>query len=401
VIVTCEECSTQFQLDDAKVPARGIRVRCSRCKHAFLVTPAGISPSDRIQQAAADALERGASSVPETTRDLPSGAETDDSGAEADWQFNHEFGGRDDDKVRAPDRMAVARDAIDELLGSSGGSGPTPERSRAPRPDPFDRPVPDLRGVGASDLLERPARAPAEAREVEAPRAEPEAPPQTAREDAPDPNALSIGSIFTKAQEIESEAVAAQVAAASVDVEADSASTAWMRRVAAGVGWAVVVALTGAVLYGSAVPGAVASGETAASQRLDGVEATSVEGRWIENVLAGPIYVISGSLRFTGSTPAGSLLAVELLDRQGRALDVPRAPVGPVLAARSLREEDPALLTKTHAQAALRLARVPLAGGERRRFQAVFADVPPAAVAFRLVEGPGAPAAAPSGGPSS
>ena len=39
MVITCEGCSTRFQLDDARVPAQGIRVRCSRCKHAFLAKP--------------------------------------------------------------------------------------------------------------------------------------------------------------------------------------------------------------------------------------------------------------------------------------------------------------------------------------------------------------------------
>ena len=37
VIVTCQQCATQFHLDDAKVPESGIKVRCSRCKFAFQV----------------------------------------------------------------------------------------------------------------------------------------------------------------------------------------------------------------------------------------------------------------------------------------------------------------------------------------------------------------------------
>ena len=41
MIVTCERCATQFQLDDGKVKGEGIRVRCSRCKHAFFVAAPG------------------------------------------------------------------------------------------------------------------------------------------------------------------------------------------------------------------------------------------------------------------------------------------------------------------------------------------------------------------------
>ncbi len=45
MIVTCEECSTTFALDDALVKNEGSKVRCSRCRHVFTVFPPP-SPSD-------------------------------------------------------------------------------------------------------------------------------------------------------------------------------------------------------------------------------------------------------------------------------------------------------------------------------------------------------------------
>ena len=39
MIVTCTSCLTKFNLDDSKIPAKGARVRCSRCKHVFYVVP--------------------------------------------------------------------------------------------------------------------------------------------------------------------------------------------------------------------------------------------------------------------------------------------------------------------------------------------------------------------------
>jgi predicted Zn finger-like uncharacterized protein len=37
MIVTCASCLTKFNLDESKIPARGAKVRCSRCKHVFFV----------------------------------------------------------------------------------------------------------------------------------------------------------------------------------------------------------------------------------------------------------------------------------------------------------------------------------------------------------------------------
>ena len=39
MIVTCASCLTKFNLDESRIPAKGTKVRCSRCQHVFLVTP--------------------------------------------------------------------------------------------------------------------------------------------------------------------------------------------------------------------------------------------------------------------------------------------------------------------------------------------------------------------------
>ena len=37
MIVTCASCLTKFNLEDSRIPAKGAKVRCSRCKHVFYV----------------------------------------------------------------------------------------------------------------------------------------------------------------------------------------------------------------------------------------------------------------------------------------------------------------------------------------------------------------------------
>jgi len=39
MIITCASCLTKFNLDDSRVSAEGVKVRCSRCKHVFYVAP--------------------------------------------------------------------------------------------------------------------------------------------------------------------------------------------------------------------------------------------------------------------------------------------------------------------------------------------------------------------------
>jgi predicted Zn finger-like uncharacterized protein len=39
MIITCASCLTKFNLDDSRIPTKGVKVRCSRCKHIFYVAP--------------------------------------------------------------------------------------------------------------------------------------------------------------------------------------------------------------------------------------------------------------------------------------------------------------------------------------------------------------------------
>ena len=39
MIVTCASCLTKFSLDESKIPAKGAKVRCSRCQHVFFIVP--------------------------------------------------------------------------------------------------------------------------------------------------------------------------------------------------------------------------------------------------------------------------------------------------------------------------------------------------------------------------
>lgn len=37
MIIQCEKCQTRFRLDDSRVTAKGVKVRCTKCKHVFAV----------------------------------------------------------------------------------------------------------------------------------------------------------------------------------------------------------------------------------------------------------------------------------------------------------------------------------------------------------------------------
>jgi predicted Zn finger-like uncharacterized protein len=40
MIIQCEKCQTKFRLDDSRVTDKGVKVRCTRCKHVFMVQKA-------------------------------------------------------------------------------------------------------------------------------------------------------------------------------------------------------------------------------------------------------------------------------------------------------------------------------------------------------------------------
>jgi predicted Zn finger-like uncharacterized protein len=61
MIVTCPNCTTRLQLDDAKVPARAFSVRCPKCQQIINAQP----PAPPAQR---DAVAAGAGGMPVSTR---------------------------------------------------------------------------------------------------------------------------------------------------------------------------------------------------------------------------------------------------------------------------------------------------------------------------------------------
>ena len=87
MIVTCESCSTQFQLDDAKVPKSGLQVQCSRCDHVFFTGPQACPDVDSPEDLAVDALLSDSRADFDTDSDGLLGEDVGGEG-ESDWEFN-------------------------------------------------------------------------------------------------------------------------------------------------------------------------------------------------------------------------------------------------------------------------------------------------------------------------
>ena len=39
MFVSCDHCFAEYELDDAKIPAGGARLRCKSCDHFFVIVP--------------------------------------------------------------------------------------------------------------------------------------------------------------------------------------------------------------------------------------------------------------------------------------------------------------------------------------------------------------------------
>jgi len=411
VIITCEQCQTQFQLDDSRIPERGARVRCSRCKHAFFVKPAG-EAGDPVEHAVEQALAEDEVERSGSTQELgPAAALRAEAGEESDWEFDD--GGRDPE----PD-LAAAREVVDDLLAPAdeapsgqaehgllgADSGVDDDIDSLLDSNDYSA---DLGETGpAGPVMEEPAVASAEPEPAAPPVPEKAADPPPLKSEARAPEE-DLGSpenweFFAEEQEawpsreadLERTPIGQiplgpvpKLERPPIDVNVEPSKIGQrLRQVAHAAGWLSVALLVLGGLHGGIVarragPMALRTAQTAA-----GFEASAVTGRWLDNAAVGPIFVISGKLVRAGSYPAvpGSWLAVRLFDENGVMLAEQAAVAGPALPEQRLREEDPRELRAAQAQGALAMAGAPLVPGDTWAFQAILTDLPEAASRFDL-----------------
>ncbi|HEB90676.1 MAG TPA: hypothetical protein ENI85_13980, partial [Deltaproteobacteria bacterium] len=116
MIVTCEECSTSFQLDEARIPMTGARVRCSRCKHAFFLPHPDASPARAADAIAEEAATDPMAGVPPAASDAAvDRAETPVGSGEVEpeeeeWQFSKEIRVEGDEESASGEDFGPAPD---------------------------------------------------------------------------------------------------------------------------------------------------------------------------------------------------------------------------------------------------------------------------------------------------
>jgi len=401
--VTCEQCATQFHLDDAKVPPGGARVRCSRCKHAFFIEPPGKAPElGPIDRAAQDALDAEAPPAPDPTEDLsaPSSEvgsdfdDSDDPSNESDWEFNQGPIGGDLSAQEEPGGgRDVAREAIDDLLGSR----PAPRVAAAPRA-----------GRGAPRASEE-----TDFGAVEEDLGSPESWDLLA-DDSPSASGAgaSLEPSGAGAQTRRDPALVARLGGLATPVaewtppSEPSVVLAWIARMGHVIGWSATSLLFVIVAIVTLTPAIAPNAEADfGTQPLAGLEAQKISGRWVENAVASALFVVSGRLVNPTAVPAalGTRIGVRLLDANGNRLPGESAAAGPVILEWELREADPAGLQARQAEGGRALAAEVIQPGQSLAFEAVVRDMPMAASRFvlePLAPGKGVPLAA-AGGPAS
>jgi len=157
----------------------------------------------------------------------------------------------------------------------------------------------------------------------------------------------------------------------------------WSDRISAIVGWGAVLLMMIVALVGGLVSNSSDARAPAGSWSGAGFEADQIVGRWVDNAVAGSIYVVSGRIRGAPGSDRASQksLGIRLFDTAGREIDRAPIPLGPAVPERILRESSPAELDAFQARRADRIAAV---GARWVSFDAVLTDLPRFAGRFEL-----------------
>lgn len=336
MIVNCERCASQFQLDEEKVPVGGTKVRCSRCQHAFVVSPPGLPDEDLAETWVRETLG-GERAEPDAF-----GADPDGDSDESDWQFNE-----DPRPGEAEPELDAARQAVESLLG-----GAPEAEAQIATPAEFagldlDDGVDDF-GAEADPLdvegeLDFGADPPEAADPLDEPSnwnlldgdPSPASPTSYVAVPAPDSAQTRV------AAAPEPRGIAQPLVGLPGSADAARESS-WVARFGAIGGWAVVAAGIAMCLYGGLVAEPTPA-PTVSSYAGDGFEIDGIQSHWIDNASAGPVFVISGRMRRAeGTSPWDAVpLEIQLLDGSGAPIDGTRTAIGPEIPARYLRESSP------------------------------------------------------------
>lgn len=392
-------------------------MRCSRCKHAFFVAPSQGGKEAAIDEVVAEVTGAGGAPVPEVTQDL---GDTQSDGAdleprkepaqlpadrrgpgdfEEDWEFNDDSPSESPGKAEAPPPEFDGFDVAAPDLGAEPSpqqtvpddeeSAPEPDAETSPDLEPRVDPVESIRvrDAGLDSLSSDDLGSPEEWDFVGTAEAEllPEFNPEEAAPESVVPSVEETSSDSPAPVLADSPTAAPVVPAGSVRV----VLRARLADLGAIACWILVALAFGVGM--SAVftqPSETSAGSVPAEIAVSGVALTAsgVEGRLVENALAGNLLVVSGSLENRGGDllRPGRAIWVQLVSAKGDPIDGATAAAGRALAHGRLRERDPDWLRRDLERSAVEIARRSLRPGESVRFDAVFEFIPDAAAGWVL-----------------
>ncbi len=163
MIIQCEKCQTRFRLDDARVTDRGVKVRCTKCKHVFKVQKEGSesglfepevamadfsspAPRDEAPAAAPENQQVAAESFQDTPVDFGTPEETSTPSEPADTGGEIDFSSLDfGEDESEPDSTSPSTLPVDAFTGR--GSDPAPEVPRKEALQGLDFSDDDMFGV--------------------------------------------------------------------------------------------------------------------------------------------------------------------------------------------------------------------------------------------------------------
>jgi predicted Zn finger-like uncharacterized protein len=442
VFVSCDHCFAEYELDDAKIPAGGARLRCKNCDQTFVIVPSETSDLQSAGDLAHDALaaevpdeadldpERG--SALEENFDLDgdsergSSVEEDfDPDGESDWEFNDQVENSEPEVDEEASESAfeqdgdwvdlsAAEDVVDDLLESSGAIetdaaaavddllGEIDTDAAAAVDDPLGEvdTADSQLGESGGDLTsgsEFPSKR-LDLGDAEAFDGSGGDPATDGGNSFDDPSKWDL---FDQPAEIDASAASAGLESPPVSAARDGAraeprvelsvamadnvraTARWTDRISEIVGWGVVILMMITALVAGLTSKSSDARAPAGSWSGAGFEADQIVGRWVDNAIAGSIYVVSGRIRGAPGSDRASQksLGIRLFDTAGREIDRAPIPLGPAVPERILRESSPAKLDAFQARRAGRIAAV---STRWVSFEAVLTDLPRFAGRFEL-----------------
>jgi predicted Zn finger-like uncharacterized protein len=145
MIIQCDNCSTKFRLDDSRITEAGVRVRCSRCSHTFIVRKEAHADEDTFDALLAGfgSSSAGDESPEQPDRSEERGMETEpaaqDHAPEAPAP-SEPFAGLFQEEVSLP-QFRVS-DALAEKAEEEVSDGPEPAACAQETETPAEAPAP-------------------------------------------------------------------------------------------------------------------------------------------------------------------------------------------------------------------------------------------------------------------